>query len=273
MLDYWYPWYPAIFKSDTAHLTAEQDGIYRRLIDHYMETRQPLPDNDHALARLSGVTFECFSPSSNIIRSFFKLKAGKLNHGFCNQQLDVQDNKRKIRSENGKNAAEKRWKKPERKQSVKWQAHSNAIADPMPNDATGQEKTGQDKDTAVPAGAPVREYVLVGKEVARRAGLEGNPNWFGDYSRVEAWLQSGFDPELDIYPTVERLAKKLNRPPTNLKYFEQAIADTYASRMQPVKLGTATKGKSNAKPIGQQAAELLESIRAGGTSKSSFSDL
>ena len=42
----WFPWYPERYKNKTLHLTVEQGGIYRRLIDHYMETRQPLPDND-----------------------------------------------------------------------------------------------------------------------------------------------------------------------------------------------------------------------------------
>ncbi len=56
----WYPWHYRRYKEKTLHLTAEQDGIYRRLTDCYMETRKPLPDNDLALARIAGVDIDCF---------------------------------------------------------------------------------------------------------------------------------------------------------------------------------------------------------------------
>lgn len=106
----WYPWHPARYKEKTLHLTAEQDGIYRRLIDHYMETRRPLPDNDIALARISGVDLACFEHSSSIIRAFFKQrKDGFLNHQTCDEMLNEQDSKLKFRTERAKRAAEKRW--------------------------------------------------------------------------------------------------------------------------------------------------------------------
>ena len=40
------------------HLNPFQDGCYLRLVDHYMETRQPLADNDAALARIIGISVE-----------------------------------------------------------------------------------------------------------------------------------------------------------------------------------------------------------------------
>ena len=106
----WFPWYPERYKNKTLHLTAEHDGIYRRLIDHYMESRQPLPDNDYALARISGVDNECFRHASSIIRAFFKKdNKGNLTHETCNQLLDEQDNQAKFRTERAVKAANKRW--------------------------------------------------------------------------------------------------------------------------------------------------------------------
>lgn len=129
----WYPWHPARYREKTLHLTAEQDGIYRRLIDHYMETRKPLPDNDLALARISGVDIACFEHASSIIRAFFKQrKAGFLNHQTCDEMLNEQDDKAKFRTERARIAAEKRWSN----QDVTESSNANIMPDAMLGDAT-----------------------------------------------------------------------------------------------------------------------------------------
>jgi uncharacterized protein YdaU (DUF1376 family) len=108
----WFPWYPERYKNKTLHLTAEQDGIYRRLIDHYMETRLPLPDNDFALARIAGVDNACFKQASSILRAFFKQsETGILNHITCDELLDEQDQLAKFRTERARKGAEARHKK------------------------------------------------------------------------------------------------------------------------------------------------------------------
>lgn len=85
------------------HLTPEQDGIYLRLIMHYMETRGPIPDNDAALARIAGVSVEIFASHSLVIREFFTSKAdGKLQLKRCDEILDDQAQRSKVRSVNGK---------------------------------------------------------------------------------------------------------------------------------------------------------------------------
>lgn len=101
----WYPFYPALYRAHTMHLTAEQDGIYRRLIDYYMESRQPLPDNDFALARIAGVDNDCFKHASSILRAFFEQKNGVLNHKKCDELLDEQDTKSKFYAKRAKKAA------------------------------------------------------------------------------------------------------------------------------------------------------------------------
>lgn len=80
--------------------------------------------------------------------------------------------------------------------------------------------------------------VAVGKQISKITGWDKDPNWFGDYSRIGAWLAEGFDPDLDIIPTVQRvMASRKGSPPKNLRYFEQAIADANAQRLQPVAKG------------------------------------
>lgn len=107
----WYPWYFELYKADTMHLDPYQDGCYRRLIDHYMGTRQPLPDNDAALARIVGDSLANWvAMASAIVRPFFKAKNGLLYHKKCDEILNNQDKKAKRLSESGKKGASKRWK-------------------------------------------------------------------------------------------------------------------------------------------------------------------
>lgn len=83
--DMWFKWYPAKYKADTMHLTAEQDGIYRRLIDHYMETAQPLPDNLVALARIAGISGDELEGNWPVLSVFFRTEANKLHLKVCDE--------------------------------------------------------------------------------------------------------------------------------------------------------------------------------------------
>lgn len=83
--DMWFKWYPAKYKADTMHLTPEQDGIYRRLIDHYMETSQPLPDNLMALARIAGISPDVLEGNWPVLSSFFRHGDGKLHLKVCDE--------------------------------------------------------------------------------------------------------------------------------------------------------------------------------------------
>lgn len=131
----WYPWYFELYKADTMHLDPYQDGCYRRLIDHYMGTRQPLPDNDHALARIVGDSHANWvAMASAIVRPFFKAKNGLLYHKKCDEILNNQDKKAKRLSESGKKGAEKRWKETS-------DLDSHAIATPM-GSAIAEENRG-----------------------------------------------------------------------------------------------------------------------------------
>ncbi len=133
----WFPWYPALFRADTMHLTAEQDGIYRRLIDHYMETRQPLPDSDTALARIAGVSVDSWAMAAAMVRPFFKASAqGFLHHKKCDNVLAVQDGRNKKQSEKGKKGAEKRWKKNAKLQEAGSSGYATAMPQLWPEDAT-----------------------------------------------------------------------------------------------------------------------------------------
>lgn len=105
----WFPWYPTDFRRDTYHLTLAEDGAYRRLIDEYMITRDPLPNDDAALARILGIPkaeWECLAPR---VRMFFRARNDKLIHKRCERELRAQVLRSSANSNRGKKAAMTRW--------------------------------------------------------------------------------------------------------------------------------------------------------------------
>ena len=81
----------------------------------------------------------------------------------------------------------------------------------------------------------------VGQRVLTLMGVENDPRWLGNSSRVEMWLLSGADPDSDIYPIVTRLMTARNgEPPRSLKYFDAAIADAVSARSRPLPASTAS---------------------------------
>ena len=106
-----YRWNIEKYRKATRHLSAFQHGCYRLLIDEYMETREPLPDNDLALANICRISPDQWADDASIIRAFFKPKDGLLFHDYCDSELDYQDSTARFRSEKAQKAAKKRWSK------------------------------------------------------------------------------------------------------------------------------------------------------------------
>lgn len=141
----WFPWYFLLYEQDTMHLNPYQDGCYRRLIDHYMKTRSPLPDNDHALARIVGDSHANWVANGvAMVRPFFTPQNGLLYLKRCDAILAEQDGKTKELSEHGKKGAAKRWGK----RAENSQNDSHPIATPM-GSAIAKERTGDIEDTNV----------------------------------------------------------------------------------------------------------------------------
>ena len=145
--DFWFHWYPALFRRATRHLTTFQRGIYRELIDEYMETREPLPENDVALANIAGISAEEWADAKGVILSFFEINDGLCYHAFCNEILDHQDKLSKKRSKASKKAASSRWKH-KRNQKMRDVCDSDAIA--MRQNARGEERRGEESKPLTP---------------------------------------------------------------------------------------------------------------------------
>lgn len=139
----WYPFFARDFRRDTLHLSLAEDGAYRRLIDEYMLTSAPLPDNDAALTRILGVKIEDWLAVATVVRGFFKAEQGKLTHKRCEQELHAQAMRLHSKRIDAINAAKARWKKHRELKEMLAPAlrkQSARNADAMQNDATLQSK-------------------------------------------------------------------------------------------------------------------------------------
>lgn len=131
----WYPFYFIIYKANTMHLSPYQDGCYRRLIDHYMETRKPIPNNDASLSRIVGDSIDNWQLNAKEIRAFFIEDGAVLRNKFCDEILREQDKIKISRSKTAKNAALTRWK--QKKKSIMLDVCASD-ANAMPKHATRQ---------------------------------------------------------------------------------------------------------------------------------------
>lgn len=113
-------------------------------------------------------------------------------------------------------------------------------------------------DARAPPAPPI---VTVGMEVLRLIGVADDPRWFGSYGRVQQWLASGADPDLDIYPTIQRVMtnRGTDGPPRSLAYFDRPIADAIASRTRPLPMGAFHPSKSHQRR-GEKPANRFEAI-------------
>lgn len=115
------------------------------------------------------------------------------------------------------------------------------------------------------------EVVVVSRERLREVGLAvmeimkvDEARWTGNYALAEVWMKKGFDPELDIYPTIRRvMAGWRNRdPPRSFAFFDAAIAQTYANRHRTIAEQLPNDGAKNGnfrprKPTGEDRIKAM----------------
>lgn len=99
----WFAWFPADYRAKTAHLTFEQDGAYRRLLDAYYERRAPLPADPNALYRLVSAQNDKERAAVDVIAAeFFSNGDGKLRHLRCDEQIAKEEALHQAWSEAGR---------------------------------------------------------------------------------------------------------------------------------------------------------------------------
>ena len=105
------PWYPADYKADTAHLSLEEHGAYRLLLDHLWLSGGAIKFDDKRISRRLGVTPARFRKIWAEIGEFFRLEGGEISHKRVTTELQKAQEMVEKRTEIARQAAKKRWKK------------------------------------------------------------------------------------------------------------------------------------------------------------------
>ena len=146
----------------------------------------------------------------------------------------------------------------------------NPHRDPRARDSARVSKTpvspvSPERMNDADVGASARPaWIAIGERVMDLMGVRDDPRWMGNYSLVEMWLKQGYDAEADIYPTVAAIMAKRNGhgAPTNLKYFDRAIAQAHADRIRPAPEVIANGPGHSGKPKRTQESDRATILRA-----------
>jgi uncharacterized protein YdaU (DUF1376 family) len=104
----YYPHHIGDYLRDTAHLTAAEDGIYRRLLDLYYASEKPLPLDTQWVCRLVRAhTDDEREAVGSVLKQFFE----KYEDGWHNKRADeeIRKGKRRVKAAR-RDKREKRWK-------------------------------------------------------------------------------------------------------------------------------------------------------------------
>lgn len=86
---------------DTAHLSVEEEGIYRRLLDHYYESEQPIPSETQPVIRR--LRLKGHEEAMQVVLSeFFTLESDGYRHKRCDDEIAKYHAKASANRENGK---------------------------------------------------------------------------------------------------------------------------------------------------------------------------
>lgn len=71
---------------DTAHLSVEEEGVYRRLLDHYYESEKPIPQETKSVIRRLRLAGHEESVGV-ILGEFFTLESDGYHHHRCDEEI------------------------------------------------------------------------------------------------------------------------------------------------------------------------------------------
>lgn len=105
----WMPIWIGDYLADTRRLTTEQHGAYLLLLFDYWRSG-PLPDDDAALAQITGLSKERWKSHKPAIARFFRATDGEWRHKRVDAEIDKAAEHKRMTHERAKVAARARWK-------------------------------------------------------------------------------------------------------------------------------------------------------------------
>jgi uncharacterized protein YdaU (DUF1376 family) len=116
--DIYMPLFIGDYLADTMHLSTEQHGAYLLLLFHLWR-RGAVPDDDTALAKITGLSRSSWANARGVLAEFFRIENGFWQHGRVERERMRVAARQQILGKRGEKAARSRWDK---------QATSNAQA-------------------------------------------------------------------------------------------------------------------------------------------------
>lgn len=220
------PLYVSDYLADTTHLTCEEHGAYLLVLFALWRNDGTLPCDDVALSRIARLPFKRWEKIRSNIISFFEVEGAALTHKRV--ASEIQKSKEKIfeRTRAGKLGGDAKALKTHKPPLAK----ASVLPEQNPANLDSDKSLAKAKQADVPL------CISLGERITDRMGVTNDPRWIGNWSTVTVWLSRGFDPELDIWPTVAGIVdrkKKLGQQmPGSLGYFSRAIEDTHTRRVQ-----------------------------------------
>ncbi|MBP9149234.1 MAG: YdaU family protein [Rhodoferax sp.] len=105
----YYPFHIGDYLSATRHLSWEEDGAYRRLLDVYYTTEKPIPLELKQACRLVLATTESQREAvATVLEEFFE----KSPEGWVNHRADAEIESMRDKQQKQRDRANKRWQKP-----------------------------------------------------------------------------------------------------------------------------------------------------------------
>jgi uncharacterized protein YdaU (DUF1376 family) len=101
----YFPFHIGDYRAATAHLTNEEDLAYRRLIEMYYDTEQPIPEITQSVSRRLRVATEALNA---VLQDFFILKNGAYHHARCDHEIAEYNKKADIARANGRNGGRRK---------------------------------------------------------------------------------------------------------------------------------------------------------------------
>jgi uncharacterized protein YdaU (DUF1376 family) len=138
----YYKHYMGDYQRDTGHLSLSQDGAYRRMMDHYYSTEQPLPADKEALYRICGAMDAKERKAADFVAATFFVKNGnQLHHQRIDEEIAKAQEKIANLKVNGASGGVKSGASRSSKSEANAKANAKANASPKDEAKTNNTNT------------------------------------------------------------------------------------------------------------------------------------
>lgn len=155
---HWYKFHIGDYRSDTSHLSNEEDLAYRRILDIYYDTEKPIPANMEWIVRRIKINSTSVEP---VLNDFFTLVDGFYYHNRCDEEIELYNEFLLKQSNSGKASALSRKQRKEKRlnqRSTSVQPEGNQIQPNQEPVTTNHQPIKRDSYESLPANFQLSEY-------------------------------------------------------------------------------------------------------------------